>query len=202
MPNIQLPVLRRGSGKTEYVIIWQTFLHSQGLYNSTIEGDFADLTHAATVIFERKYGLVDDGIVDEETWGMALARGLRLNTQQHLEIYADPRPPINFTFITKDKKSELFGSFSWDPSPTKSNPEAIVISSGWIKANVVKLHIPQLKELSKMAIGCGFPSGGYVLWHEDYAQNLIEFFREVDNQGLLGRVMSWGGAWAPRFSSL
>jgi hypothetical protein len=61
--------LQKGSKGNE-VSEWQKFLNSQG-YNLTVDGDFGDNTHKATLEWQTKNGLGADGIVGENTWGKA-----------------------------------------------------------------------------------------------------------------------------------
>jgi hypothetical protein len=61
--------LQKGS-KGDEVKEWQQFLKSQG-YNLDVDGDFGDITYNLTGEWQRKNGLVDDGIVGKDTWGKA-----------------------------------------------------------------------------------------------------------------------------------
>lgn len=62
--------LQKGS-KGDEVTEWQKFLQSQGYYNGGIDGDFGDVTDAATRAYQKAVGLGADGIVGKNTWGKA-----------------------------------------------------------------------------------------------------------------------------------
>lgn len=73
--NIELTVLRRGA-KGEQVKALQRLLYAMNykLGIPAIDGDFGAKTEAAVKAFQRKMGLVDDGIVGALTW-TALLKG-------------------------------------------------------------------------------------------------------------------------------
>lgn len=68
--NIVLNELEKGS-KGEQVKALQRMLHAMG-YNigtlNPIDGDFGSKTDAAVRAYQKKYGLIVDGIVGEQTW--------------------------------------------------------------------------------------------------------------------------------------
>jgi len=58
------------------VINWQHFLLGQELYFGEVDNDFGNLTEKATKAFQKKYGLVADGIVGKKTLERAYSLGL------------------------------------------------------------------------------------------------------------------------------
>ena len=64
-------VLKKGCEFTESVKWWQRYLSSLGWYKGLIDGDFGNMTHEATVGFQRACGLEPDGIVGKVTLGFA-----------------------------------------------------------------------------------------------------------------------------------
>ncbi len=64
---VNMPVLSQGSkGKT--VITLQSLLSSTKDYLGRIDGDFGSRTKAAVQAFQKRSGLVEDGIVSDRTW--------------------------------------------------------------------------------------------------------------------------------------
>jgi peptidoglycan hydrolase-like protein with peptidoglycan-binding domain len=68
--NIVLNELKKGS-KGEQVKALQRMLHTMGYNigsNNPIDGDFGPMTDAAVRAYQKKYGLIVDGLVGEQTW--------------------------------------------------------------------------------------------------------------------------------------
>ncbi|MEV0646956.1 peptidoglycan-binding domain-containing protein [Phytomonospora sp. NPDC050363] len=60
------------SGNTDLVILWQSILAAEGLLSAgSVDGEFGDRTHTATVQWQRDFGLAGDGRVGDNTWGAA-----------------------------------------------------------------------------------------------------------------------------------
>ena len=69
---VHMPILRLGSqGKP--VVTLQTVLRGVGFFHEAINGQFDPCTDAAVRAFQKRYGLVSDGIVDAYTW-LALSK--------------------------------------------------------------------------------------------------------------------------------
>jgi len=60
---------------------WQEFLSSQNLYEGNIDGKFGNKTKNATIEFQRKYSLGQDGIVGPNTKAKAVELGLSYPVQ-------------------------------------------------------------------------------------------------------------------------
>lgn len=64
---VNMPVLKQGSqGKT--VVLLQRVLHNSGDFGSVINTNFGPRTDAAVRSFQKRSGLVVDGIVGSKTW--------------------------------------------------------------------------------------------------------------------------------------
>ena len=70
-----MEIIRKGS-KGEVVGYWQEFLKNLDLYKSSIDYDFGNLTHNATVEFQKLNGLIADGIVGQKTWEKSYELGI------------------------------------------------------------------------------------------------------------------------------
>jgi peptidoglycan hydrolase-like protein with peptidoglycan-binding domain len=63
--DTKMPTIKKGStGKV--VKVWQIIVGAEA------DGDFGSKTKTATIEFQRKYKLVQDGIVGENTWKVGL----------------------------------------------------------------------------------------------------------------------------------
>ena len=98
-------------------------------------------------------------------------------------------PPI----VTLAARQALFGIFLYKAQPTASNPESIVVMGPWVANNIERVTIPQL--VGKI----GAPPGGVVLFHRAVSAQLVALWQAWEDAGLLDRVLSWAGSYAPRF---
>lgn len=64
---VNMPILQQGS-QGESVITLQSVLRGIGYFHQTIDGKFDSYTDAAVRGFQRRYGLIPDGIVGPHTW--------------------------------------------------------------------------------------------------------------------------------------
>jgi peptidoglycan hydrolase-like protein with peptidoglycan-binding domain len=69
---VNMPILHPASSG-EAVILLQTVLQKFGYFKETINGKFGARTEAAVRVFQKRYGLVPDGIVGPYTW-LALSK--------------------------------------------------------------------------------------------------------------------------------
>jgi peptidoglycan hydrolase-like protein with peptidoglycan-binding domain len=69
---VNMPVLRRGS-RDRNVVRLQEVLQASGLYYGAINGTFSSTTEESVQAFQRRCGLVPNGIVDRYTW-LALSK--------------------------------------------------------------------------------------------------------------------------------
>jgi hypothetical protein len=173
---------------------WQSFLRGENLYLGKIDDDFGDATDLATKEFQKKYGLKDDGIVGNSTYTKAISLGFHqtqvvLSTTNNQNV--PPRP--NFEPITGNATREkLFGKFAYKPSPTKQNPEGIVITDDWAKKNIVKVDLPALALATNGA-------SKSMMWHKQCEYQLVKLFERLQKENLHTRILSYAGAFYPRF---
>jgi peptidoglycan hydrolase-like protein with peptidoglycan-binding domain len=183
----QLEILRYGS-KGDLVKVWQEFLIGENLYNLRIDGDFGPGTKTGTQKFERQHDLIDDGIVDDELWGYAMASGLVLSGSR----YDFPDKP-DFSSMSSSERNEKFGEIQYVPQPVPGNREGIRIINNWNGRYLTKVVIPQLRGV------IGAPADGAIFWNKKGVDQIRGFFNQVEKEGLKDRVLTWSGSWAPRF---
>jgi len=189
-----MKVIRRGS-KGAIVRQWQNFLLGNGLYAAEVDSDFGPKTVSATKAFQQKHKLSPiDGIVGNDTWGMAMTLGLQAIAPVTTHKRSAGWPPQGKLVPTNlALRRKLFGAFKYQAAPTASNREAITILGTWQEENIVSVTVPQLSGVS------GAPKSGRVFFHSAVAAQLVSLFQAWDDAGLIDRVLAWGGSFSPRF---
>jgi len=189
-----MTVIKKGS-KGEDVGSWQMFLRGIGLYYVTIDNDFGDVTESATKTFQRNNKLTADGVVGENTYKKAVELGFNVNTDVNDEFIHSPNypPKPNFAPITGNANREkLFGKFSYRPAPNGNNPEQIIITDDWDDKNIIRVNLPTLSKAT---------NGKYtaMLWHKKCEHQLVKLFETWEKENLHTRILSYAGAFYPRF---
>lgn len=185
--------LRIGS-KGEAVERWQFFLRGVGLYFGEVDGIFGEVTKDATEDFQRRHGLMDDGVAGNRTIGEAMRVGFdALTDEKDAPEVADlPLKPA-FSRLDLGGRERAFGKYPYVAAPVPGNPEAIRIESTWMADNIVVVEIPQLRAIK------GAPASGKVQFHEKVAPRVAELFDEWERASLMGNVLTYGGSFVPRF---
>jgi intein/homing endonuclease len=186
-------VIKEGD-KNDLVGDWQSFLRGEELYFGAIDDDFGNNTEIATKNFQKLHGLKDDGIVGRRTFLKAIELGFNQKQIIVPSINNNNFPPKpNFPPITGNKERErLFGKFAYKPSPTKQNPEGIVITDGWANKNIVRVNLPALS----VATNGVFKS---MMWHKECEYQLVKLFERLEKENLHTKILSFAGAFYPRF---
>ena len=185
-----LGVLRSGVVGYE-VSHWQTFLRGQGFTLSTT-GDFDQFTDVATRSFQKRYHLDADGIVGNQTFGQAAKLGFEIVDFVGIETAFPARP--TFPPLTDNAvRQQQFGPLEFVPQPTIKNPEAIRITNDWEQNNVKRVVIPELIGVK------GARPDGAVLFHAKCVSQLSRLWAAWQAAGLLPRVLTYDGAYNPRF---
>lgn len=193
-----LVVIKKGS-KGEVVSEWQAFLKGIKLYSGIIDGDFGNGTHQATITFQTKYKLKADGVVGQGTWAKAIGLGLHLDIQPETPsastTSSDPNFPPKPDFpplVTNEQRAQLFGRIEFVANPSTANPEGIKITNSFERDNIVSVSLPQLAKAT---------GGKYTTmrFHKSCAKQLQGFFIDIEKAGLLHLIISYSGAFYPRF---
>jgi hypothetical protein len=185
--------INKGS-KNDYVGDWQSFLRGELLYFGAIDDDFGNATEIATKKFQKKYGLKDDGIVGNSTYLKAVSLGFH-QTQVVVSVTDSTNvpPKPNFLPITGNATREkLFGKIQFVPAPTKDNPEGIKITNDFESKNIVRVNLPALSK----ATGGKFTA---MRWNKVSEYQLVKFFERLEKENLHTKILSFGGAFYPRF---
>lgn len=197
MPAVTVPeILRRGSNGPLVTRV-QLFLRGRGLYLGEADGDFGPKTEAAVKHFQDESGLRDDGEIGNRTWGALMHGGLVLvqsdapPSDRQGEHW--PPPPTDFRPLSLAERNEVFGELVLEATPMPTNPEACRILSRSPEFKLVDVEARRLLGVT------GFPQSGKVLMHAKAAGPFESLVAAWDDAGVLGRVISWGGSFAPRF---
>jgi hypothetical protein len=190
-----LESIRLGSSG-DAVRAWQYFLLGLGLYKGAVDGDFGDVTHAATKKFQHKYRLVADGVVGARTYARAMELGfdpVEYGIPEYGEVQ-HPNWPENpgLTPLRLQDKHRLFGRIQYRSAGNARDPEAIVITNGWEK-NIEMVEIPQLVGVKGAGRAKKFP------FHKKVAgqvQGLFECWADHNYDQL---ILTYAGSWVPRF---
>jgi len=186
-----LQTLKLGSTGAD-VVAWENFLAGQGFYWVEVDGTFDADTNQATIDFQKEHGLTADGTVGPKTYAEALKLGfpgvVDTSTEENGPNYP---PPPSFPSLSYQERANVFGTFTFQPAGSALNPEAIRITDNWPGNNIVSVDIPQLAGIK------GAPS--HVSFHKKGAKQLQDLFKAWEEAGLLALILTWDGAWAPRF---
>lgn len=174
---------------------WQLFLIGQGLLKDVADGKFGPKTEAASKAFQKKYGMVDDGIVGNKTIGKAMMLGFSVveYPKDDPVIQPDFPPEPVFPPLNSSQKHQLLGIIEYVSAPKAGNPEAIKITNGWDKINITSVIVPQLIGIK------GASQTGKIYFHKNAAAQLLGMWDEWEKAGLLPLVLSYAGSWVPRF---
>jgi peptidoglycan hydrolase-like protein with peptidoglycan-binding domain len=212
--------LRRGSRGQE-VGRWQAFLEQQGYLQGAVDGIFGEQTGRATQRFQIRRRLTGDGVVGPATLQAAAQLGFVAGTGDVARPPGPPRAPdpptapapprLEPASPTNDfyppkpafpplrndaERQRIFGKFAYVAAPSTANPQAIKITDGWDQANIVSVTVPGLAGL---AYGWGGASKGKLSFHRRAAPQLVSLWQAWQAAGLLDRLLTFDGAFVPRF---
>lgn len=102
-----------------------------------------------------------------------------------------PRPAFRALLSLEDKQA-MFGKFNFVHEPVSGNPENIRIIGDWESKNIVKVSIPL-----KNFLGKGGPLS--MRFHKIAEKQLVALWLEWESAGLLDRILTFDGAFVPRF---
>ncbi len=176
---------------------WTTFLvgcGSLGEAQSTFDANVKE----ATKRYQRANSMPADGVVGNGTMGQAMRDGYPALDEGEEVPTAEtsaawPERPADIAPLSLADRQRLFGTFGYVSAPVAGNPEAIRMTDNWASSNITTIVVPQLSRVA------GAGASGRISVHKLVAPQILSFFLDVEQQGLLPLVRTFGGAWAPRF---
>lgn len=187
-------VLRKGM-TGEDVERWQFFLVGQS-HQLEVDGNFGDDTLNATKAFQTENNLDADGAVGPNTLGRAMTLGFDPlddpGGSPTSGANFPPAPAFRPLISTADRQ-QLFGAFEFVAAPVPSNPENIRILGNWEQENIRRVPVPQLVGVQ------GAPPDGGVRFHKNAVHQLVALYDAWATANLLDRILTWDGAFVPRF---
>lgn len=183
--------LRIGS-KGPLVEQWEIFLCGQRLLtDKEVDTTYTEATALATRAYQDRYHLGFDGTAGNQTIGYAMAHhGFELFELSSPDF---PSQPPDAQALMFEDRQKLLGEIQFEAAPTADNPEAIRITNDWKKTHLTTVSIPQIRGVY------GAPQSGVIEFNKAAAGQLQALFQDWEREGLLGRLLSWGGTFAPRF---
>ena len=189
-------ILRLGAKGSE-VERWQQFLIGRGLLKGTADGDFGPMTEKASKAFQKNNALIADGVIGPQSYAVALHLGLDAGLKD--SVAPDDTRILTGSSAIKPlsttQRQKLFGVIEYDHNPTSGNPEAITITNGWDKDNIISVTIPQLKGKPVY----GKLSSGRMRFHKKGVDQLKAMWAAWEAAGLLELVLSYEGSYMARF---
>lgn len=182
---------------------WQYFLLRQGFSQvGSLDADFGMKTEQATKFFQVRAGITATGKLDVKTHDVATSlgyRGLDLGYYDARKGTDWPAAP-GFGSPGNAARNAAFGCFSFVLRPVANRPdhESIVIkgacdgsTSDWVAHNIVDVAVPQMAHVT------GY--GGRVRCHRLVAPKVTALFAEWERQDLMHLVVTYAGAFVPRY---
>jgi hypothetical protein len=194
-PQVFLPTEIGEGSRGPEVQAWQNFLIGQG-QKLKADGVFGPITAGATRGFQLAVGSPKTGRVDAATRAAARRMGFGEPEPSRTQNGRGPEWPPKPDFaplVGNAARAAVFGPFAYRSAPTPSNPEAIVITDGWEKANIRLYEIPQLRGLP------GAPKNALFEFHRLCGPIYVDFFADVEKRGFLNRIKTVDGAKVSRY---
>lgn len=121
--------------------------------------------------------------------------GTRITTIDRTNPAWPPRPS-NLRPYTTLEKTQVFGSFPYEPDPSTFNGDGIRVTNDWRSQNIISVPVPQLT--GKLMNGRPMTSG-YIYFHRLGAEALRNLWAAWEAAGLLDKILTFEGGYAARF---
>jgi hypothetical protein len=188
-------VLRKGLSGPD-VKQWELFLHGHGFtFTTPRDNDFDAETDKLTKAFQKKNKLTPDGIVGNATFGVAMQQGFQaVRFIDEPEAKFPPKPDFG-PILGNAARDILFGPLRFRPGPTNGGfgKETITITNNFEESKIARVNVPEVIGIK------GAPSSGKVRFHASAAAQLAGLWSAWKGKGLLKFVLTFDGAFAPRF---
>ncbi len=173
---------------------WQWFLAGLDFDVGEVDGKFGPKTEKATKRYQRRAGLIADGVVGDFTLTDAaiehsfeLVEGVGSSTNKKSVHW--PAKPTGLRPLGPKGRERLFGKFEYERVGKRGR---IKIVGDWKKQHIVRVTLP----FSSITYG---PMERRVSVHQKIAPQLEALWQAWKDTGLLDRISSWNGSFVPRF---
>lgn len=181
--------LRKGS-EGSLVESIQNFLTGKGYNVGSADGRFGEQTRQGVIGWQRKNGLLADGVIGNVTLATMIEAGLAI--LQPVATSGFPQKPDFKPLSGNSERFDMFGHYKYRSAPVKGNAENIEILGDWEDENIVRVEIPELKEM-------GFDADGVIRFHKMAADQLKALWKSWGEADLLKYVLTYDGGFVPRF---
>lgn len=173
---------------SELVLQWKKFQRSLGYYSGPLNEHYDAEFVKVIQNYQQKNQLRADGYIGNQTWFAAYQEGMEFSANQKKEF---PLKPAFSPVVNQQAKFDLFGEILFVSSPTKDNPENIIIRNDFESKNIIRVEIPQLRNIS---------NGIYksMRFHRKAADQLRGFFSEIEKRKMIDLLLTYGGSYNPR----
>lgn len=176
---------------------WQLFLIGRG-FDLAADGDFGPITERATKEFQARHGLRTDGKAGNRTLGLAMSMGLEfIDDEPEAGEIAETSPlfparPADLSPPNNAAREAFYGHIGFRHTPREGNREAIRITNGWDRNNIIRTVIPQLIGVN------GAPNTGGIRVHKKIQEPIQQLFSAWEAAGLSDLILGWAGSYVPR----
>jgi hypothetical protein len=175
---------------------WELFLHGAGFtFTTPRDEEFDAETEKLTKAFQKKNKLKDDGIVGNETFGVAMTQGFEAVPFVKEPEAKFPEKPNFDPIVGNAARDIIFGPLKFKGGPTSGDfgKETITITNDFESAKITRVGIPELVGIK------GAGSSGKMRFHAAAAEQVAGLWAAWGRTKLLKLVLTFDGAFAPRF---
>ena len=189
-------VLKKGV-RGDDVAQWELFLHGAGFtFTQPRDNVFDAETEKLTKEFQKKNKLVPDGIVGNATFGAAMLQGFEGVPFVDEPAAKFPQKPDFEPIVGNAARNALFGPMKFRPGPLNGDfgKETITVTNDFESTSILRTEIPELIGIK------GASATGRVRFHKTCVPQLKGLWTAWGKKGLLKHILTFDGAYAPRFT--
>ncbi|MFO7978202.1 MAG: M15 family metallopeptidase [Bacteroidales bacterium] len=175
---------------------WQFFLIGQGFTCKVADGVFGQITREATQRFQRRWELMDDGMVGTLTYARAGLQGFELVKNPADDnpegLHWPPEAP--FRALAPSSLRKKLGAFSYQLKPEPNPRHEIAITCNWEQENLVEIEVPLFSPLP--------PAHTRSLKvHKKVVRQFERLFAQWHQAGISDRLLSFDEGFSARMEA-
>jgi peptidoglycan hydrolase-like protein with peptidoglycan-binding domain len=170
----------------------------------TADGVYGVMTFDAIKRLQARFGLPVNGQCAGDTLKKVRDLGypaLEFNVDNDNKDKNWPKKPSSSKLRSPDSETsqEMFGTFSFQHTPTPDNPQKIRIQGNWVANNIVTVTVPQLIGVPvPINDAHAIPSDGKVQCHKKAKDKILALYAAWDQAGLTPKILTWYGCFNAR----